>query len=260
MLNEIQKVEYCILKELDRVCKKHDIIYFLGQGTLLGAAKYKGFIPWDDDIDLLVPYDGLDRLMDVFPKEQAGNYFITNHTVEEHYPLSWTKIRAKGTLSRPVRYKRLPIDWGICVDLFPIYPLSDAKLVRKLEIVLFKAANKAIMAELTKYDGRGGAFKRVFEKMPLKMRHSFLDFAVSILKRHKGETKYVLLPCKGVKIVRRELIFGKKRTLPFEDGIYPVPADYHAYLTLNFGDYLAPLPPELQKGHESRLGEIEWRI
>ena len=55
-LRKVQLVEYDILKEFDRIAQKHDIKYFIGQGTLLGAVKYKKFIPWDDDIDLLIPY------------------------------------------------------------------------------------------------------------------------------------------------------------------------------------------------------------
>ena len=65
-LKKLQKTEYEIFKEVDRVCKENGIFYMLGQGTLLGAAKYKGFIPWDDDIDLLIPAKELDRLHAVF--------------------------------------------------------------------------------------------------------------------------------------------------------------------------------------------------
>ena len=60
LLKQVQHTEYKILKELDRICQRHNIPYFLGQGTLLGAAKYHGFIPWDDDIDVIMPYDAIE--------------------------------------------------------------------------------------------------------------------------------------------------------------------------------------------------------
>jgi len=259
ILQKIQKIEYDILKELDRICKKHNIKYFLGQGTLLGAAKYKGFIPWDDDIDLLIPYDELERLIKVFPQETNKNYMITNHKIEKHYPLPWAKIRALDTLSRPKRYKELPINWGICIDLFPIYPLSNFKPLRKLEILSFKIANKMLMAEMTKYEDNHGALERFLEKIPICIRHLFLDSVTTMLSLH-NKSEYVWIGCKGGKVVKYDMIFAEEKQLTFEDETFAVPSDYHNYLTLNYGDYMAPLPEDQQKGHELKLGEIEWKL
>ena len=260
LLRKIQKEELTILKELDRVCKANHIQYYLGQGTLLGAAKYQGFIPWDDDIDLLVPYDALQRLMQVFPEQANKQYIITNHTVEKHYPLAWTKIRNANTLSRPKRYQNIPINWGICIDLFPIYPVSNFKILRKLEVFNFKIANKLLLTELTKYEDNQNILIRILEKIPLYIRHSYANFTIKLLTLHKSNSRYVLLPCKGVKTFKRSLIFGKKTLLPFEDRAYSVPTEYHTYLTLNYGDYMAPLPEAEQKGHELKMGEIEWEL
>ena len=256
LLKGIQRVEYDMLREMDRVCRLNGIRYFLGQGTLLGAAKYGGFIPWDDDIDVLVPFRDLERLMEVFPKEGNRDYIITDSSVERHYPLTWTKIRALHTLSRPKKYASIPLNWGICIDLFPIYPLSDAPLLRKLEIFMFRAANKLMLAEMTRFDGRRSVFVRALELVPRSFRHFFHRF----VKAHGENTRYVLLPCKGIKIVERRVIFGEEKRLRFEDGLYPVPTDYHTYLTLNFGDYMAPLPKDQQKGHELSIGDIEWKL
>ena len=260
VLKRVQKTEYAILKELDRICKKHHITYYLGQGTLLGAAKYQGFIPWDDDIDVLIPYDQLQKLIPIFQREAAKRYLITNVTIEPHFPLPWTKIRDTGTLSRPKRYKNIPINWGICIDLFPIYPVSNCRLLRKLEFLNYKIANKLIMAEFTKYEEHHAIWTRILEKVPLRIRHGYLHLAAKLLTLHKKPGTYVLVACKGGKLVKRSAIFGRTQYLPFEDGTYPAPADYHAYLTLQYGDYMAPLPESEQKGHEQIMGEIEWKL
>lgn len=260
ILKKVQKREYGILKELDRICKKNNIRYYLGQGTLLGAAKYKGFIPWDDDIDILIPYDELNKLMKVFGQDANENLIITNYKIEKHFPLTWAKIRDITTLSRPKRYKNIPINWGICIDLFPIYPLSNFRVLRELEILNYKIANKMIMAEFTKYEDNHGMIVRLLEKLPICIRHLYLEFAVKLLTLHKNTSQYVLLPCKGIKIVKRNLLFGKEMFLQFEDAMHPVPADFHTYLTLNYGDYMAPLPEKEQKGHELIMGEIEWAL
>jgi lipopolysaccharide cholinephosphotransferase len=87
LLRNVQLTELDILKDLDRVCKANGITYFIAQGTLLGAAKYKGFIPWDDDIDVIIPYKDLVKLLEVYPAEGNDEYMITNHNIEKHFPL-----------------------------------------------------------------------------------------------------------------------------------------------------------------------------
>lgn len=259
-LRKVQLTEYEILRELDRIAKKHDIRYFLGQGTLLGAAKYQKFIPWDDDIDLLIPYRDLQKLMKVFPAEADPKYKLTNCHIEKRFPLPWSKIRNTQTLSRPIRYREIPINWGICIDLFPIYSVSNFSLLRKLEYLAYKAANKLLMAEFTKYETGHGTLVRLLEKVPSCLRRFFLRMVQAMLNLHRDDTEYVLLPCKGVKLVKRNMIFGGDKHLPFEDGVYPAVHDYDGYLTLNYGDWRADLPEDQQRGHDLTMGEIEWKL
>ena len=259
-LRKVQLVEYDILKEFDRIAKKHDIKYFIGQGTLLGAVKYKKFIPWDDDIDLLIPYRELLKMLKVFPNEAEEKYKLTNCFVEKHFPVAWSKIRNKNTLSRPVQYKELPINWGICIDLFPIYSISNIGFIRKMEYVLYKIANKMLIAEMTKYEKGHGFFVRFLEKVPICIRHLYFRIVRGILNLHGDNTDYVLLACKVVKIVKRDIIFGEQQAVEFEDGVFPAVANYDEYLSINYGNWRDDLPPDQQKGHELTLGEIEWKL
>ncbi len=259
-IKKLQAVELDILKETARICEKHNIPYLIGQGTLLGAAKYKGFIPWDDDVDLLLPYKDLLRLQKIFPQEADPKYFFTNCFVEKHFPIVWSKVRNRETLSRPKRYREVPINWGICIDLFPVYPVSNIGFIRKMEHAALKAANKILLASFTKYEENHSAFVRLLEKVPICLRHLFYKFVIFCAGRHGDNTKYVLVSCKGFKIVERSLLYGEKKALPFEGDMYPVPSNYDAYLRLNYGDYMAPLPEHLQKGHELDLGDIEWEM
>lgn len=260
LLRKVQLEEYKILNELDKVAKKHNIKYFLGQGTLLGAAKYKKFIPWDDDIDLLIPYRHLLKLAKAFPAEADEKYLLTNCFVEKHFPVAWSKIRNKNTLSRPVLYKDLPIIWGICIDLFPIYSVSNIGFVRKLECLLYKIANKMLLAEMTKYETGHGALVRILEKVPICIRHLYFKAVRGILNLHGDNTKYVMVACKEVKLIERNMIFGEEQFLEFEDGVFPAVSKYDEYLTVNYGDWRADLPADQQKGHELLMGDIEWRL
>lgn len=260
LLRQVQLCQYEMLKELDRVAKKHDIRYLLGQGTLLGAVKYKKFIPWDDDIDLLIPYKDLKKLLNVFESEADKKYKITNCFIEKHFPVAWTKIRNTETLSRPERYKEVPINWGICIDLFPVYSVSNIGFVRKIEYFLYKIATKLIVAEFTKYEEGHGRFVRFLEKIPISVRHLCFKFILSLLSLHSDNTEYVMVSCKGVKVVKRNLLFEGEESLLFEDAVFPAPKEYHEYLTINYGDYMADLPEELRKGHDLTMGDIEWKV
>lgn len=257
---KVQLVEYDILKEVDRICKKHNIKYLIGQGTLLGAVKYKKFIPWDDDIDLLIEYKELKKLINIFKNEAKPELFLTNCFIEKYFPVAWTKVRNMNTLSRPVQYKDIPINWGICIDLFPVYSVSNISFIRNLEYTLYKIANKIVMAEFTKFEEGHGKLVRLLEKIPICLRHLYLKAIMGILNLHNDNTRYVMVACKGVKVVERSILYGGEKELEFEDGVYPAVYDYEKYLTLNYGDWRAELPLDQQKGHDLTMGDIEWKL
>lgn len=257
----IQHKQCEILRDFDKVCRQNNIKYYLAQGTLLGAVRHGGFIPWDDDIDVVIPFDELKRLMKIYPGQGRSDFHLTNHRIEKHHPLTWSKIRADNTLSRPVHYKDIPVHWGICIDLFPIYPLSNLKLLRNLEIFFFKVARKMLIAEMTKYEEGHNAFTRMLEKVPIPVRHFFVNLSMGIMSLHNTERcKYVYLLCKGGKVMEKDVIFGAEKSLGFEGETYPVPSDYHKFLTLMFGDYMTPPPESERGGHDLRMGEIEWEF
>ena len=257
-LRDIQKIELGILNELDRICRMHGISYYLAQGTLLGAVREGGFIPWDDDIDVIMPYDDARRLVKIFPEYADEKYFITDISVEKYYPLMWKKIRAKNTLSRPKLYRNLPISWGICIDVFPFFPISNIKLIHRFEIGFYKFARKMLLAGMTKYEPDHNIITRAFELVPIPVRHFTARLAEKIMALHGDKTEYVYLTCRGGRITRRDVILGEKSEVRFEGNCYPSPANADTYLTEMFGDYMTPPPKSEQAGHDLKMGEIEW--
>lgn len=257
---DVQLVEKQILDDLVRVCDENNIKYYLGQGTLIGAARHKGFIPWDDDIDLILSAKDLDKLLEIYPKSGFPDYSITHFTNEKYNPLCWAKIRSDKTISRPYRYKALPINWGICIDLFPYYPCSSNSFIRKLEINLFRFARKLNYAGMTQFEDGHGAIVRLLEKLPIWLRHFFLRLSFAIFSLHSDNSKYVVVLCKTNNVVERTVLENGEAHLVFEGTTYRVPADYHTYLTQLYGDYMTPPPEGEQGGHDLQLGEIEWKI
>lgn len=84
-----------ILDEFDRICNKHNLTYFLIGGTLLGAVRHKGFIPWDDDMDLAMPREDYEKFINVYYKELNDKYYLDNFNNNKLYYLNFSKIRKK---------------------------------------------------------------------------------------------------------------------------------------------------------------------
>ena len=118
-IKEMQKIELEMLLEVDRICKKFNIRYFLIAGTLLGAIRHKGFIPWDDDIDIIIPLNDYIKFCKVAEKELNKNYFLQNYKTD--FTAMWyTKIRKNNTTAIQANHKNKLHHQGIWIDIFPL--------------------------------------------------------------------------------------------------------------------------------------------
>ncbi len=257
-LRRIQLIQCEMLEYFADVCEKNNIPYYLAQGTLLGAVRQGAFIAWDDDVDVLVPQHKINELLHAF--EGNDRFFITNHKIEKYYPSTWTKIRKYNTSSIPVKYKNLPINWGICMDVFGYFGVSDFAPLRTVQVFLFKCARKLLYASMTQYDSNSGMVNSILEKIPVSIRNALYDFVTGIIGINKAKnTKNVFVTCKGGHVINRSCIEGENKTLEFESRSYSVPAKYKEYLCKMFGeDYMIPPPENQRGGHDLRMGEIIW--
>lgn len=118
-LNEIWKVELGIFREFLRVCGKHNLDYMMFGGSLLGTMRHRGFIPWDDDIDVIMPRADYDRLMEVGPEEFAEPYFFQNPITEDgRYFCTHCQIRDSRTTALIAEDAVREINRGIFIDIF----------------------------------------------------------------------------------------------------------------------------------------------
>lgn len=118
---ELRKVEVEILKEIHKICTENDLQYYLCGGTLLGAVRHKGFIPWDDDIDIVMPRDDYNKFITLCLNGKLDKQYILQNTdTEPEYHLPFTKIRKKHTFFDEEGVRKLKIHKGIFVDIFPL--------------------------------------------------------------------------------------------------------------------------------------------
>ena len=117
-MTALQKIEFEMLKEFVRICDELNLRYYLVCGSALGAAKYGGFIPWDDDVDVALPRPDYDvfcqRAQDMLPK----HLFLQNHKTDPNYPMIFSKIRHSGTTYVEKSLAKLNMNHGIYTDIF----------------------------------------------------------------------------------------------------------------------------------------------
>ena len=127
----LQEIEIDILKEIERVCDVLDIQYFANYGTLLGAVRHKGFIPWDDDIDICMLRKDYDRFILEAPKVLKKGYTLQHFLVDPNTPTYHAKVRKDGTRFAEDYIENMPIHQGIFVDVFPYDKTADDEECRK---------------------------------------------------------------------------------------------------------------------------------
>lgn len=119
-LRQLQLIELDILKEFVRICDKYTLRYYIVGGTLLGAVRHRGFIPWDDDIDVAMPREDYERFAAISQEELGQEYFYQSADTDPHYFLSYAKVRKKETFVFESRFQNVTFQQGVFIDIFPL--------------------------------------------------------------------------------------------------------------------------------------------
>ena len=134
-LKEIQNCQLDILKYIDYICKKYNIEYFVNYGTLLGAIRHNGFIPWDDDIDICMYRDEYNKFITAMENEKNDKYSILSKDTSKWYFQNFLVVIDKDTvLEDHIKYKRH--DTNVFVDVFPIDKFNDLNFVKKAHLMV----------------------------------------------------------------------------------------------------------------------------
>lgn len=246
-LCEHQTVLLQMLHEIDRICTKHRIQYMLFAGTSLGAVRHGGFIPWDDDLDIIMLRPEYERFLALAPEELDSDTYYLQREFSDHWPMFFTKLRKNHTACIERYYPRDPLTHqGIYVDIFPCDNLSNSPLRRRAQFL----ASKVVIARAL--DSRGYVTDSLAKKllmcvsrvMPVQALRRLVE-AQDASDSDMVHSFFGASSCYEKGIYPRRW-FTETERLPFEDGSFPVSAHYDRLLTTLYGDYMR-IPTEEER-------------
>ena len=247
-MEELRAIQLDILDKIHAFCTERGIRYSLGGGTLLGAVRHKGYIPWDDDIDIMLPRPDYDR----FLKEFEGKYIELNL---QHYENDITCCIpfAKVYDNRTVLIEKVQKS-GIYIDVFPIDGLPEESRIHEY-LTLYRKYLHKIYFMTPFYLITGSLKNRIkyyIKKVFFPPRQKYIAEFYSFLKSFNFEKSVNAGAICGV-YAEKELMardtFESYITVEFEGRHYMAIRDYDAYLTKHYGDYMQLPPKEKQVSH-----------
>lgn len=255
-MNDLQKKELQLLRCFTELCSQLGLRYYLACGTALGAVKYGGFIPWDDDVDVAMPREDYEQFLREAPGLLPERVFLQNYRSDPAFPQIFSKLRDSNTTYIEKTAAKLPINHGIYIDIFPLdgYP-ADKKLQRRLE-----ARKKIYMHLLASAYAKPEGLREQIEYR-LKRLLNIHNHTQQLAQRYdllisQYPTEGSLVWCnhgswQGVREYAPSEQYGCGVVGSFEGVSVQLPEKYFEYLMQKYGDYKQDPPPEQQIGHHN---------
>ena len=250
LLHSVQAVELEILREFDRICKKNDLKYSLAYGTLIGAVRHKGFIPWDDDIDIVMPRSDYEKLRLLWASESSSCYFIQDYREDLYYPNNFMKIRKNNTAYiQGDNEFNANYHTGIFIDIFPMDRLAPSGFKRKKQYIAFILN---LLYSRGYKSGKKGLYDLVESILLIPPRRSFFFLrrkTEEYYRKWNFNDRLSLVSACTYEYCRMYFdsdLFNDIIELPFEGFNFSCTSKYDDFLRKCYGDYLE-MPPENER-------------
>jgi len=262
MLERMQEIVYGMLCDIDDFCRENHITYFLSGGTCLGAVRHHGFIPWDDDGDIMMPRREYNRFMELFPQRFKGRYGVGALSLDPKWNRQWGKVWDLNTTLRYTNFDNRDI--GVFVDVYPIDGLPRTARGKKLfylaQRTLFSIARDCMRNDFLP-DLRFMPLRRIVRFFSRKIGPRFFVEGIDRIARHFDFDTSEQVACSvpvhygARETIRRELM-AQAVPMPFRDRMLPVPVGYDTYLSNLYGDYMR-IPKDAEEKGYTHLGTWE---
>lgn len=259
-LQEIREIQLNILDYIHDFCSERSINYSLGGGSLLGAVRHQGYIPWDDDIDIMMPREDYDIFIREFQQLDKNNLKLHHISTQIDYPYLFAKVSDSTTILRELNTSTPINNLGINIDIFPIdgLPTDMGKSIAHMKSIS-KQKFLIDLKSITYRNGRRLANNRLLVYF-IKLLTSFVSNKRCIKEVEHLSSKYkietsthvaCLVGSYGLRERCTNLILEEFVDLPFEDRYYKAICGYKEYLTNLYGHYMQLPPVDQRKTHHS---------
>lgn len=249
-IREVQKIELEILLEFDRICKEEGLAYQLFSGTLLGAIRHQGFIPWDDDIDVAMMRKDYEIFLRIAQVNLGYDYFLQTTETDPNYVNPFAKIRKNGTVFKEKMVKDVDMHHGVYMDIFPMDYVKPGKKIGYLQLSLL-----TYFRDIKKHRAQGIREKESFFQRRLSDAVVDRGIKASLNLFSKRGTDHISdLVFNNTKELYDDFALSKEtfETLiigDFEGYSFPIPKNYDEELRIYYGDYMTLPRKEDQDPH-----------
>lgn len=249
-LKGLHEVLLELLVEFDRICKKNNIIYSIDGGTLLGAIRHEGFVPWDDDADVIMVRSQYEKFRKVCAMDlNAEKFYFQDMRNTRGYRWGYGKLRRKGTKCVRLNQEHMPYHQGIYLDIFVCDNVPENYPLRCIFNFVSYIYRKIFWSEVGKIENTR-LKKMLYTILSLiperRLKKSYFRFIKKFCRRHSKWVKCITFPA-------RNSIYGFKREwyedvidVRFENVILKGSRKYDEYLKFMYGNYMT-LPPENER-------------
>lgn len=256
---EIKELELGVMDYIHNLCQKENINYSLAYGTLLGAVRHKGYIPWDDDVDISLKRDEYDKLYQAVLRDNDPIYKVASWENDARYPYSFYRVYDARTVYEN-NYIENDIDLGICVDVFPFDYYAD---VNK-EMVKLDTYRRLSVYTLYGIHSKNAGLKNMIRYLLVLVfrltRVKTWNKKMNLLSMQANDSDSIdyLMENKRTSTKFEKTLLDKVMDSPFEDRTYKIPEASHQILSAIYGDDFMEIPPiEKRVKHDDFVAYIK---
>lgn len=258
---KMQLVQLDLIVELDRVCRKHDINYVIIAGTMLGAIRHKGYIPWDDDADIAMLREDYERFKSVASDLNPDICFFQDNTTDPEYRWGYAKLRRTGTQYIRLGQEHMKNKTGICIDVFPLDDVPKSLAGQMVQDFYCFCCRKILWSEAGKMNSTGFMkyWYRLLSHIPTERVFRWLEVYSRKSKNSRdNEVRFLCFTSIGKFYYKHPLKqrygmpkrwFTERAEYEFEGKMFYGSKDYDEVLTYWFGDYMTPPPADKREQH-----------
>lgn len=249
LMQKVQQTEIEILDVVAKICEDNHLKYSLAYGTLIGAARHKGFIPWDDDIDLMMSREDYDKLYEIWSERAPEGYVLETENNTSDLPINHMKIRKDHTTfiqnesEREKKYHK-----GIFIDIFPADRRAPGKYSQNIQYAALMIHLLYNRGHSSGAKGLQGIFEKVLLSVPKKCYRPISRKIGILARKWNDRNTEIFFPCDAncCKLFYPADIFDSLIKMEFNGKQYSAFKDYDNVLKIQYGDYMQ-LPPKEER-------------